>query len=304
VPRDFFACLTWNYLTSPDPLKSSYQPIPLYTNNIWEAPAFARIFAFSTTFWQMMQQARPERLITFSSQSISFKALVDVGFWQKNVVSEDSRIFWQCYLHYNGDWQTVPMFYPVYMDANVAPTFWQTMKNQYKQIRRWAYGVENNPYFLFGFIKNKLIPISKRLRLAWFMTETSHSLPTNSFIIFLLGWLPLIVGGREFGGTVLAYNLPQVTRFLMNLSMIGLVSSAIISVVLLPPRPVNYGRFKVVWMVLQWILFPLNIVLFGAIPALDAQTRLMLGRYMGFWVTPKGRISSVGYPKNDSQHAS
>ncbi|MDP2648213.1 MAG: glycosyltransferase family 2 protein, partial [Candidatus Yanofskybacteria bacterium] len=152
VPADFFACLTWHYLTASEPLRSSFQPIPLFTNNIWEAPAFARVFAFSTTFWQMIQQARPEQLVTFSSQSISLQALIDVGFWQRNVVSEDSRIFWQCLLYYDGNWQTVPLYFPVYMDANVAPGFWQTLRNQYKQIRRWHYGVENNPYFLFGFL--------------------------------------------------------------------------------------------------------------------------------------------------------
>ena len=146
IHPEFFGRLTHSYLTAEKPLRSSFQPIPLFTNNIWHAPAFARIFAFSTSFWQMIQQSRPERLITFSSQSIGFKPLVDIGFWQTNVVSEDSRIFWQCLLHFNGDWQTVPLFFPVYMDANVADSFFQTMKNQYKQIRRWAYGVENNAY--------------------------------------------------------------------------------------------------------------------------------------------------------------
>lgn len=289
VPKDFFACLTWNFFTAEKPLRSSYQPIPVFTNNIWEAPAFARVFAFSTTFWQMIQQARPERLVTFSSQSISFKALLDIDFWQTNVVSEDSRIFWQCLLRYDGDWRTIPMHFPVYMDANVASTFWQTLKNQYKQIRRWAFGVENNPYLLFGFIKNKNIPLKQRLNTGLFMIESSHSFATNSFIIFLLGWLPLAVGGTDFSQNVLSYNLPQITRFIMNLAMVGLVTSAVITILLLPERPKTKGPLSMVWMTLQWVLFPINIIVFGAIPALDAQTRLMFGKYLGFWVTPKAR---------------
>ena len=129
-------------------LRAIYQPIPLFTNNIYEAPALARVVAFSTTFWQMMQQSRPERLTSFSSQSIPFQALVDIGFWQKDIVSEDSRIFWQGYLRYHGDFRVEPLFYPVSMDANVAPTFWGTMKNIYKQQRRWGWGCENIPYML------------------------------------------------------------------------------------------------------------------------------------------------------------
>lgn len=290
VPPHFFACLTWHYLTSQKPLRSSFQPIPLYTNNIWEAPAFARVFSFATTFWQMVQQARLEKLITFSSQSISFRAIVDAGFWQTNIISEDSQIFWKCLLRYDGNWRTVPLFYPVYMDANVATTFWQTAKNQYKQIRRWAYGAENNPYFIFGFLKNKDIRLGQKLSLSWYMTEQTHSLATNSFIIFILGWLPLVVGGPEFSQSVLSYHLPQITQTIMSLSMVGLVTSAILSVILLPPRPPHYGKLKYAWMLLQWVLFPINLIFFGAIPAMDAQTRLMLGKYMGFWVTPKERF--------------
>lgn len=289
VHPDFFSCLTYNYLTAKKPLRSSFQPIPLFINNIWHAPAFARVFAFSTTFWQMIQQSRPERLITFSSQSIGFKPLVDIGFWQTNVVSEDSRIFWQCLLHFDGDWETVPLFFPVYMDANVASTFVQTMKNQYKQIKRWAYGVENNAYFLFGFLKNKEISKSKKWYFSFHMIEGAHSLATNALIIFLLGWLPTIVGRGHFSETILSYNLPNITRWIMTLAMVGLVFTAVIATSLLPPRPPRYGRFKYFLMILQWLLFPVNMILFGSIPALDAQTRLMFGKYLGFWNTPKSR---------------
>ncbi len=292
VPVDFFACLTWNYLTAVDPLHSSFQPIPVFTNNIWEAPAFARVFAFSTTFWQMIQQARKEQMVTFSSHSVGFQALVDVGFWQKNVVSEDSRIYWQCLLRYDGDWQTVPMHYPVYMDANVGPTFWQTLKNQYKQIRRWHYGAESNPYFMFGFLKNKKIPKKQKWHQTLIQVERTHSSPTNALIIFLLSWLPLWVGGLGFSTSILSYNLPRITSAILNIALLGLVTSAIMSIILLPEKPPQYGKFKWLWMALQWLLFPVNFIFFGAIPALDAQTRLMLGRYMGFWVTPKDRRSA------------
>src|SRR3989344_3522611 len=289
VYPEYFGVLTYTFLTTPDPLKTSYQPIPLYVNNIWEALSFARVVAFSATFWHTIKQERPDSATTFSSHSMSWQALEDVGFWQKNMVSEDSRIFWQCFLRYNGDYRVVSLYYPVSMDANVAPTTFETVKNIYKQQRRWAYGVENVPYFLFGFIKNKLIPLKKKLYYGFIVAEGNHSWATNAVILFLLGWLPVVVGGPEFNKTVLSFNLPYFTRTIMMLAMLGLVSSAILSIVLLPPRPPQFGRFKHFFMILQWLLFPVTTILLGAIPALDAQTRLMLGKYMGFWVTPKER---------------
>ncbi len=290
VSPEYFGVLTYTFLTTENPLRASYQPIPLYINNIWEAPSFARVVAFSATFWHTIKQEKSETATTFSSHSMSFQALADVGFWQKNMVSEDSRIFWQCFLRYDGEYEVVPLYYPVSMDANVAPTFFQTIKNVYKQQRRWGYGVENVPYFLFGFSKNKEIPLEKKLYRGFTAVEGFHSWATNALIIFLLGWLPVILGGTEFNRTVLSFNLPYLTRLIMTLSMFGLVSTAVLSIILLPPRPLKYGKFKYFWMIVQWVLFPVTTIGLGLFPGLDAQTRLMFGKYMGFWVTPKSRF--------------
>ena len=286
---EYFNILTWHFLTAENPFRSSYQPVPIYNNNIWDAPALSRVVATSGTFWQMMQQERPERLTTFSSHSMSFKTLAEMDFWQKNIISEDSRIFWNAFLFYNGDYRSIPLSYPVSLDANLAPTLWQTIKNVYKQQRRWAWGVENFSYVAFGFLKNKNIPICKKVYYLFNLIEGFWSWSTNSILIFALGWLPLWLGGKEFNQLVLAYNLPQITRVIMTFAMVGLITSAIISMKLLPPRPKEYGKKRNFSMLLQWVLVPITVIFFGAIPALDAQTRLMLGKYMEFWITPKER---------------
>jgi len=285
----YFSCLAYHYLTADRPTRSSYQPVPVYNNNIWQASAFSRVVATSGTFWQMMQQQRPERLSTFSSQSISFKALDEVDYWPTNMVSEDSRIFWQNLLFYHGEYSTIPLYYPVSMDANLSSSFFKTAVNIYKQQRRWGWGVENLPYLLFGFYKNKKISIRKKFHWIWIQFEGFWSWATNALLIFLLGWLPLFLGGDKFNVTLLSYNLPRITRTLMTMAMIGLIGSAIYSTLLLPKRPKDYGFIKHLGMVIQWILVPVTILVFGAIPGLEAQTRLMLGKYMGFWVTPKDK---------------
>lgn len=289
VSNAFFSRLTYVYLTVPKPTRASYQPIPLFINNIWEAPALARVIAFSSTFWHMMNQMRPERLVSFSSHAFPFKALEEMGFWQKNVVSEDSRIFWQGLLTFDGDWRVEPLLIPVSMDANVAETFWRTMKNLYLQQRRWAYGAADIPYFFYGFWQNK--NITRRVKAYWtfHMLESFWAWSTNSLIIFAFGWLPVLIGGGLFGTTVLAYNTPRLTRWILTLAMFGIMTSIYLSLILLPPRPFSYGRHKYVYMALQWLLIPVTLIIFGSFPAIEAQTRLMLGKYLGFWPTPKVR---------------
>ena len=296
VYKEYFGKLTFDFLTAEKPQHSSFQPIPLFINNIYQAPAFARIISFSATFWQMMQQSRPERLTTFSSHAMPFKALVEIGYWNKDIVSEDSRMFWQCYLYYEGDWRVVPMFYPVSMDANVAPTFWKTMINIYKQQRRWAWGAENIPYMLKGFIKNKSISLRTKLYWTFNAVEGFHSWSTHSLMIFALGWLPLFLGKGGFNETVLAYNLPEITRIIMTGAMVGIISSAILSIILLPPRERELKRTDYLLYFFQWALLPITLIVFGAFPALDAQTRMILGGKwrLGFWVTPKDRERKLG----------
>ena len=242
-PR-YFSCLTWHYLTNKNPTRTSFQPIPLYINNIWQAPVISRVFSFSSTFWQIMCQERPEKMLTFSSHAMSFKALVDAGFKQTNVISDDSRIFWQCFFKYNGDYKVRPIFYPVAMDANVAKNFWKTLMNLYKQQRRWAYGVGDIPYFLFGFLKNKKIPLRKKISRGFELIEAHWSWATSSILIFSLGWLPIFLGGADFSHSLLAYNLPKIASRIMTIAMTGLIGSIYFSILLLPPKPPEYGKAK------------------------------------------------------------
>lgn len=286
----YFHCLTVKFLTAENPLRASYQPIPVYHNNIWQAPFYARVAASSNTFWQMMQQIRQEKLATYSSHSMTWRALTDIGFWSTNMVSEDSRIFWHCFCHYRGDYRVEPLYFPVSMDVCMDKSAWQTMKNLYKQQRRWGWGVENVPYLMFNAMKSwKNMPKGKVMSRVFVQVYGFHSWATNALIIGVIGWMPMILGGNSFNSMVLSSNLPVVTRTLMTFAMVGLIFSAIISTLLLPKRPKNYGIGKSMAMVLQWLVLPVSIIVFGAFPGLEAQTRLMLGKYMGFWVTPKSR---------------
>ena len=291
VYPQYFACLTYHVMTEEEPLRASFQPVPLYNNNIWEAPMLSRVIAYSSSFWQMIQQERPEKLATFSSHALVFKSLYDAGYWQRNVVSEDSRIFWNLFARYDGEYKVVPMAYPVSMDANVAPTFWKTAKNIYKQHRRWTYGVENIPYILFTFLKNPRIPLGKKIRFAFFQIEGFWSLATHPLILFAIGWLPMFVGGSAFNATVLSYNLPFIAKSFLTAAMFGLVVSAAICMYLIPDPPEGTGRMRKAMMVVQWILVPATMVAFSSIPGLESQIRLAIGKYFGFWVTPKTGIS-------------
>ena len=292
---EYFGRLTYSFLNTEDRMHSIYQPVSLFMNNVYEVSPFSRVVSFSASFWQMMQQSRPEKLTSFSSQSIPFSTLSEIGFWHRNIVSEDSRIFWQAFLKYHGNFKTTPLFYPVSMDAPIAEKFWGTMKNIYKQQRRWAWGAENVSYLVIGLLKDKTISVYKKCYWIFNTIEGYYSWATNAIMIFALGWLPLILGGKHFNTMLLSYNLPHLTQFILSLSTVGIATSAILGVSLLPKKIDGiYFKDYLVYF-LQWLLVPITLIFFGAIPAIDAQTRLMIsGKYrLGFWVTPKGRYTET-----------
>jgi hypothetical protein len=288
----YFHCLSYNFLTVAHPYRTSYQPIPVYHNNIWQAPFFARVAASSNTFWQMMQQIRQEKLATYSSHSMTWKTLEEIGFWSKTMVSEDSRIFWHCFCYYQGDYRVKPLHISVSMDVCMDDNFLSTVKNLYKQQRRWGWGVENLPYLCFNTIKNwSIYPKWKFTKQILNQLYGFHSWATNALIIAVIGWMPMLLGGDRFNVTVLSTNLPLVTRYLMTAAMSGLVLSSILSTLLLPKKPKKFGIGKYLIMFFQWIILPVTIIIFGSIPGLEAQSRMMFGGKwrLGFFVTPKSR---------------
>jgi hypothetical protein len=286
----YFAALTYEYIVDPKRLQRSYQPLPMYHNNLWDTNAFVRVIVTGSSFWHIFQSTRTEGMVTFASHSEPFDTLYKVDFWPINVISEDSIIYWKCFSFYNGDYKVKPIYLPISLDAVLAESYWKTIKNQYKQKRRWAYGIENFPIIMRAICPNKKISIRKKIKAAFEMLEGHHSWATSSIILAILGWLPLILGGEQFNQSVLAHNLPFITRYLMTLAMIGLVISMSLSFLLMPPRPKKYSRWRNINMLLQWILMPIIAPFLGSLPSIDSQTRIMFGKYFEeFWITEKIR---------------
>lgn len=289
VHPEYFAHLSYLYNSHPRPDHSSFQPLTLYNNNLWQSPAVIRIMAFGTSFWMLFSLARLDNLITFSSHSMSFKAIMDCGGHSKDIVSEDSRIFYQCWLRYNGDYEVTPMYIPVSMDTVRDDSLWQSLKNLYLQQRRWAWGTEHIPYLLWQFRQNKNISWYKKMVVLFHEWEGKWSWAVVAILITLVGRLPLWVAGNEVRQSALFFNAPNILEILMSLAMLGLLVSAIMSMLILPRRPGGSPRHRYLFMLLQWVLLPVSLIFFSALPCLDAVTHLMFGKYLGFNVSVKKR---------------
>jgi len=302
VEKEYFGCLSYNFLVSDKPHQSSYQPMPVYNNNIWQAPGFARIVEISGSFCQMIESMRLEKFVTFSSHSMSFKTLVDIDYWPVNMISDDSVIYWKAFLFYNGDYRVVPLYITVSMDVAYARNIFKTMGVQYRQKRRWAWGVENFPFVVSGFLSRKHIPWFIKIRRSFHLLESHVTWAVWAVILVLIGPLPLFFGGAFFNQMAIGYNLPKITGMLVNFTLFTSLVWIVLSRSILPPRPKTVSWFKNIVMLIEWFSVPFVILILGSTPAIDAQTRLLLGRYMEFNPTQKGikcyNVKNGDFPEN------
>lgn len=288
VEPEYFGCLSYHFLTCDKPHQASYQPLPVYNNNIWQAPSFARLVEISGSFCQMIESMRLEKFVTFSSHSMSFKTLVEIDYWPTDMISDDSVIYWKGFLHYNGDYRVVPLYITVSMDVAYSNNIWRTMVVQYKQKRRWAWGVENFAFVAAGFLKNRNIPLARKIRRSFHLLDSHVTWAVWAVILVLIGPLPILFGGAFFSSMSIAYNLPKITGLLFNFTLLTSITWIFLSWTILPERPRGISWFKNIILVLEWVFVPFLILVLGSAPALDAQTRLMFARYMEFNPTLKG----------------
>ncbi len=286
---NYFSCLSYYYMINPDRLRSSYQPIPVYHNNIWDVSGFARVIDIGTSFFQLVEATNPGKLVTFSSHSMSFKALQEVGYWPVDMISDDSAIFWKAFIHYEGKYHVMPIYTTVSMDIAGGPTFTKTFSAIYKQKRRWAWGIENFPIVFRAFLRSRKITLKQKISYGYKLFDSFISWATWPFLLSFGSWLPAFFASQEFASTTVYYTAPRIRNIMFGLASVGVIICMVISLLLLPRKKTKYGILIKIRHAFEWLFIPVALLFLSALPALDAQTRLMFGKYMEFWVTQKYR---------------
>ncbi|MCS7091889.1 MAG: glycosyltransferase family 2 protein [Patescibacteria group bacterium] len=284
--QSHFALLTYQFLKNPNRLDTFWQGAVLFYKNIWELPMISRVLNTLMSMWQFSQLSRKDRLINGQNYSLPLYLLDKAGYWDPDKIPEDWGIFFKSFYANNGKVEVEPLYLPVLVDAAQSTTFWKTMVNQYEQLKRWAWGVSDTPWIVKNYLFSRNVPFaSKTFRLITF--AWSHFLwPVNWFLITIGLTLPSFIN-PAFGRTTLGYMVPQVSSLILTIALCFLVVMLIFDSIYRPPRPANYPKWKVFIKPLEFVLMPVVGFVFGALPGLDAHTRLMMGKYIDYRVTEK-----------------
>lgn len=293
--RTYFAYVTYEFIVHPEPRHVAFQPLALFQNNIWDVPAPMRVIATGNSFWSLLNSLRPHMLRNFAAHSQSMAALIDMDFWSVRTIVEDGHQFWRSYFRFDGHYQVVPIYVPIYQDAVLAEGYRKTLKAQFVQLRRWAYGASDVAYVASKvFTRDRTVPLGDGIAKFLRLVEGHVSWASASLILLFGAWGPLFIN-PESNRSLVAHELPTIASGLQRFAMIGLFITVFLAFRMLPPRPERYKRHRNVGMLLQWVLMPVTSIIYGSAAALYSQTRLLFGKYLDkFDVTEKAVVQDDG----------
>jgi len=280
-----FSYLTFKFLDNPDRYRYFWQPAVMFYNNIWELPAITRVPNTFSSIWNLAMLSRKDRLLNTQNYSLSFKLLDEVDYWDPDKIPEDWGLFFKAYYKVGGV-EVEPIYLPLHADAAQSTSFWKTLKNQYEQYKRWAWGVSDDPYIIKNYFLTKGVNFwDKTMRIIYVLW--SHFMwPVNWFIITIGLTVPVLLN-PAFGRTVLGYTVPKLSSYVLTMALAFLLVIIFIDNLYKPKRPEGYPLWRAILTPLEFVLMPIAGFFFSALPSLDAHTRLMLGKYLEYKVTEK-----------------
>jgi hypothetical protein len=153
-------------------------------------------------------------------------------------------------------------------------------------MKRWAWGITDIPYVLKRLFKHPEIPLMLRLRR--FSNLALNHLNWIFLPIMLMfgAWLPVWTS-VDFSLTDLGQNLTFYSGWILTATLSTTIALIVMEHMILPPKPDGWRRWRRSIVYLQSFSYPIVGLVLSVLPALEAHTRLLLGKYLEYRVTEK-----------------
>src|SRR3989344_251490 len=286
-PNQYFALLAYKFLTVPDRYYKFFQAPQFPFNNIDKVTAPVRIAELASGISQISGLKKyTKRYFVVSTYSTSLVLLDKVGYCDVDAIPEDWHINLKAYFALQGKVDVVPLFLVVSIDAAQSTTAWKTIVNRYKQVQRQAWGATDVPYVIKQFFLHPEIPFWDKMTKITFVFESHLLWSVNWFILTIGANIPTF-HNQNFARTSLGFNLSRMSALILTLCLVGLLTIIVINTLLDPGKQQKAKALLHPFTYLPWVWMPIAGFFLNALPGLESQTRLMLGRYIEYRVTEK-----------------
>jgi hypothetical protein len=210
-------------------------------------------------------------------------------------------MFLKCFYKLGGHVEVQPLHLPLGNDGALSHSVRATFINQYLQVQRWAWGASDVPYAVEHTFRCADIPFRRRVFRLWTFFENHITWSTQWFFITLGGFIPWVYGvvtgnilipewfyiDQLIDGPTYLPGWVTLPTVILTPCMFFYVTLITVESRLRPPAPPHLStRDRLIGHV-HWLLISPITFFFSALPALDSQVRLLLGRRMEYRVTEK-----------------
>ncbi len=286
LPENYFSYLTYEFINDTDRNYHFYwAPVLLY-NNFWKLPFFVRIQATLSSILRIAFLSQKDHLIHISTYSTNLWLLKQINFWDVDIIPEDWHIYYQAYFTFGDKVRTLPLYTMINGDAVYSGSLRKTFLNRYDQEKRWAWGATDISYAWNKMFVTPTIPWSSKLKKVLFLMETHLFWPTSFFILTVSASIPPLVN-PVFKRTVLGFLLPQLSGIILTTASVLLVLYIYLDIKLRQDLKVKTKIHYLPILFVQWYLLPVVSFVLSSLPALEAHTRMLLGKKIKYKVTEK-----------------
>jgi hypothetical protein len=281
----YFSYLTYKFITTNNSEYKFFTSAIIFYNNIWRLPFYARVKNSSHTIFNTANLIRSDKLVPFSTYTTSFWVLEQIDFWDPWITPEDYHLFFKAIFKFNNKVSVLPLFVKTLSDAAEGEGHWATIKNNYLQSRRWAWGISDDGWVIKNFFKN-FFKSSLRSKYITLHMLFDHMMGLSiAFLVLLGGVLPGFIN-PEFNQATVGALFPIISSQFVQITIIFLLVTIFLDFYL-RPRPENRKWWMAILNVVEWVVQPVATFVLTALPGLEAQTRLVFGRYLEYYVTKK-----------------
>lgn len=286
LPPQYLAYLTVAYLKDLDRQYHFYwAPVLLY-NNFWQLSLPIRVQSTLSSVLRLSFLSQKEDLIQISTYSTNLWLLKEVDFWDVDIIPEDWHIWLQAFFKFGKKVKTVPIYLFISADAVLTKGFFKTFKNRYEQEKRWSWGASDIPYAIVKFFETPHIPSILKLKKIFQLAETHLLWPTTFFVLTLSAFIPPLVN-PIFKRTVMGFFLPKLSSLILTISSSLLLVFLYFDFKIRERMNIKTKPTSIPLLFIQWYFLPIISFLFSSLPALEAHTRMLLGKKLEYKVTEK-----------------
>ncbi len=283
----YFTCLSYKFATEPHRYRRFWQAPIFFYNNIWEVPAPMRMAHCLSGLNHIARLTRSFFRVVFpqSTYSLSLRMADEIGYWDPDIIPEDWHMFLKCYFGLRGEVEVETMFTHIYMDGVRSKGYLATFNNYYQQSKRHAWGCTDIAYAVQLSLDHPEIPLRKRLQRIIAVADCHLLWSTQWFLITMSKVIPFFVVGMV--STDLPAWYPLASKWIMLPGLSCLLLMLLLDFRLRPPKPDWFRPWH--WPAQYGVYFFLAFISFftSALPALDAQFRLAIGKRLEYRVTEK-----------------